>query len=467
MTPPAVNRLPGGRGRAVAAFGHAAATEPFTRRARHELLFCLSGLPFGVPIPVAGFFLTIVASQLVSPRPNPPWWAVLAAATVGGVLLLVLVTTGAARWLGAVCRRLAAWLLDEQISAPPPLRARHGRFAMFNRALRDGPGWRAMAYLLLKLPVTVFGLYAVFFWVIGLVNVSFPFWWLSFRNHPPGVHLNPVPVFTPFGWFGQGTFHVATFPGTFAAFAAGTAMLLAAPWVTRAAASADRWLIRRLLGPGRLAQRIANLEQTRAMAVDDSAAMVRRLERNLHDGAQIRLATLAMSLGMAKEKLDDGGEMPDLAAVRELVDAAHRGAKDALIELRDLTRGIHPPVLDNGLADALATLAAGSAVPVELTAAVPQRPSPAIESIAYFCAAELLANSVKHSSANKIKIEVAERAGLVELRVTDDGVGGADPGRGSGLSGLAHRVSTVDGRVDIVSPPGGPTQITIVLPLRA
>jgi signal transduction histidine kinase len=467
LTPPTASWPPGSGRQLAAALGRAAAVEPFTSRARREFLFCLFGLPFGVPIPVAGFFLTVVGSELVSRRPNPSWPAVLAAAAVAGLLLLLLATTGAARRLGAASRRLAAWLLGERVAAPPPVRARHGRFARLGARLRDGPGWRATAYLLLKLPVAVFGSYAVSFWVIGLINVSFPFWRLSFRNHPPGVHLNPVPVFSPFGWFGQGTFQVATFPGTFAAFAAGAAMLLAAPWATRAVASADRWLIRSLLGPGRLAQRIVDLEQTRALAVDDSAAMMRRLERNLHDGAQIRLATLAMSLGMAKEKLGDDGAVPDLAAVRELVDAAHRGAKDALVELRGLARGIHPPVLDNGLADALATLAAGSAIPVELTAAVPRRPSPAIESITYFCAAELLANAVKHSSAHKIKVEVAGQAGTLELKVSDDGRGGAEQGLGSGLSGLAHRVSTVDGRVDIVSPAGGPTQITVVLPLQA
>ena len=108
-----------------------------------------------------------------------------------------------------------------------------------------------------------------------------------------------------------------------------------------------------------------------------------------------------MNLGMARKKLGDAMTIPDLSAVRELVDAAHQGAKDALVELRDLARGIHPPVLDNGLADALATLAATSPIPVELTASIPQRPTPAIETIAYFCAAELLANAVKHSPANR------------------------------------------------------------------
>jgi signal transduction histidine kinase len=260
---------------------------------------------------------------------------------------------------------------------------------------------------------------------------------------------------------------VTTLPGTFAAAAAGAAMLLAAPWVIRAVTSVDAWLIRGLLGPGRLAQRVHDLEQSRALAVDDSAALLRRLERDLHDGAQIRLATVALHLGMARKKLGDDGEVTDPAAVRELVDAALRGAGDALGDLRGLARGIHPPVLDNGLADALASLAADSAIPVELQVAIPVRPTPAIETIAYFCAAELLANAAKHSFAAGIAVRAAGQHDVLLLSVTDDGAGGADPARGSGLSGLTQRVAVVDGRLSIASPPGGPTRITVELPLRA
>jgi signal transduction histidine kinase len=322
-----------------------------------------------------------------------------------------------------------------------------------------------VAYLMLKLPAGLLALYAVFFWVGGLVNLTYPFWWLSFRNAAAGAHLNPVLVFTPLGYWGQGTFRVATFGGTFAAFAAGVAMLLAAPWVTRAVVSADRWLIAGLLGPGRLAQRVHDLEQSRAHAVDGSAAMLRRLERDLHDGAQIHLATLAMNLGMAQEKLGGAGDVPDADAARELVDAALRGARDAIGE-RDLARGIYPPTLDNGLADALTTLAASSSIPAELDISIPVRPTPAIETIAYFCAAELLANAVKHSLASKITIRVAGDAETLRLSVSDDGTGGADPARGSGLSGLRQRVAVVDGTLAVASPPGGPTQITAGLPLR-
>ncbi|MBV9382622.1 MAG: sensor domain-containing protein [Streptosporangiaceae bacterium] len=451
----------------------AAVRAPFTGRARRELLFCLLGVPFIVFLPLAGFFATALLAAHAHGTPwagrgNPSALAIAAAAAVAVLLTVLLVTTGAARGLAAAPRWLAGRLLGCQVVAPPPPRQARGVLATLEARLRDGPGWRAVAYLLLKVPVALLGGYAAgVFWAAGLVNLTFPFWWLEFRNHPASVRLSPVPVVTPFDWIGQGHFQVTTFPGTFAAFAAGAGMLLTAPWATRAVAVADGWLIQRLLGPGPLAQRLRDLERTRALAVDDAAARLRRLERDLHDGAQIRLATLAMNLGMAKKKLGDHGDVTDAEAARELVSAALQGAKDALGELRELARGIHPPVLDNGLADALATLAASNAIPAELTVSVPVRPTPAIETIAYFCAAELLANAAKHSQANKIKIDVTERAGVLVVRIADDGRGGADPAAGSGLSGLRQRVAVVDGSLDIVSPPGGPTQVTVELPLRA
>ena len=455
--------------RAVRSILRAVVQAPVSGRARREVLFCLTGVPFGLANPLVGFYLVTMLLWWATPGrrpPNPAWWDVLGGLLAAGLMLIVL-AAGAARPLGAASRRLAARLLGERIAALP-LSPRSGPGGRLAAGLRDGPGWRATAYLLVKLPVAVLEGYAlVVFWGFGLVNLSYPFWWLSFRNHSPGTHLHPVPVFTPLGWVGQGTFHVATAAGAFAAFAAGLGMLLAAPWVTRAVVAVDCWLMRRLLGPGGLAQRVRDLEQSRAVAVDDAAAQLRRLERDLHDGAQIRLATLAMNLGMAKKKLGTGGEVLDPAAARELVDAALLGAKDALGELRELARGIHPPVLDNGLADALATLAAGNAIPARLTISLPVRPTPAIESIAYFCAAELLANAAKHSHADDIKIDASERDGVLLLHITEDGTGGADPARGSGLSGLMQRVAVVDGRLDISSPPGGPTRVTIELPLRA
>jgi len=373
-----------------------------------------------------------------------------------------------ARRLGRPHRRLAAWLLGDRVSGPLPFRPGRGILGRLDARLKDGTGWRAVGYMLVKLPVSAVQCYALGFWVNGIANLSYPLWWPLFRNHPPGTRLHPVVAVTPVPF---GSFQVSTWAGTFLAAAVGALLLLAAPWLTRATVAADRWLIRSLLEPGTLAQRVRDLEQARARAVDDSAALLRQVERDLHDGAQVRLAAMAMNLGMAKEKLGTEGEPPDVARARDLIDAAHRGAKDALVELRELVRGIHPPVLDTGLADALATLAAGSAIPVRVAADVPVRPTPAIETIAYFCAAELLANAIKHSSANKIEIKAgiaeAERGRVLRMRVSDDGLGGAGQGRGSGLAGLARRVGTVDGRLDIVSPPGGPTRITIELPLRA
>jgi signal transduction histidine kinase len=427
--------------------------ELFSVRARRELLFCLAGVLIGLAV------LAVLVALLAPGTAR----SVARAGTIVAVLLPLALATGTARKLGAAHRRLAQRLLGERIAPPPPRRRGRGLRGRLGAGLRDGPGWRALSYTLLKLPIAALGLYAVFLWAAGLANLTYPFWWGLFRNHPPGARLSPVLVATPFP--GR-ALHVVTYPGTFLALGIGVAMVLAAPWVTRAVVTADRWLLHGLLGPGRLAERVRDLERTRALAVDDAAERLRQVERDLHDGAQIRLATLAMHLGMAKEKLGDDGDPRDVDGARELVEAAHRSAKDALAELRDLARGIHPPVLDNGLAEALATLAAGSAIPVELATDIPVRPTPAIETIAYFCAAELLANAAKHSLANRIRLRASGREGTLLLDVTDDGAGGADPD-GGGLSGLAQRVGTVDGRLEITSPPGGPTRVAVELPLRA
>ena len=216
--------------------------------------------------------------------------------------------------------------------------------------------------------------------------------------------------------------------------------------------------------------RVRELEQSRAHAVDDSAARLRQIERDLHDGAQAQMVAVTMKLGLAMKKLGrmvDGTEQSDLDRVLDLVAAAHRGAKEAITELRDLARGIHPPVLDHGLGAALTTLAARSDLPVELVLDLPERPSAAIETIAYFCAAELVANVAKHSGAGHATLEAAHVPGLLRVRVSDDGSGGARVEARGGLAGLAERAGTVDGRLQISSPPGGPTVVTIELPSHA
>jgi signal transduction histidine kinase len=173
---------------------------------------------------------------------------------------------------------------------------------------------------------------------------------------------------------------------------------------------------------------------------------------------------------MAKEKLEDAEQL-DIDQVRALVEEAHRGAKEAIAELRDIARGIHPPALDVGLEGALATLAARSAVTTELSMSLDTRPTPAIEAIAYFCVAELLANVAQHAQAARASVSCAQQGTWLRLVVRDDGVGGAEltslGSSSSGLAGLNDRVRAVDGRLYVVSPPGGPTVVTVDLPLRA
>jgi signal transduction histidine kinase len=189
--------------------------------------------------------------------------------------------------------------------------------------------------------------------------------------------------------------------------------------------------------------RVRELEQSRAQVVDDSAARLRRIERDLHDGAQAQMVAVTMKLGLAVKKLGgltDGARPADVERILELVLAAHRGAKEAIADLRDLARGIHPPVIDQGLGIALTILATRSDLPVELVIDLPERPSAAIETIAYFCAAELLTNVTKHSGARHARLEAVHVPGLLRVRVSDDGCGGARVEDGGGLAGLAERI---------------------------
>src|SRR6266536_2392366 len=400
----------------------AAVREPFTRRARYELLYCLVGLVIGQ----IGFG---VIGALIFPGTAV---SLARGGTILVLLLLLIVATGGARRLCSAFRRLATRLLGEPAAEASPLRASGSISNRVAARFRDATSWRAIAYTLLRPPVSLLELYAISYWA-GLIDLTYPFWWRLFRNHPPNTQLGPAPFITPFG-----AFWVRAFPGTLLVFAVGVATVLAAPWVTR------------------------------AHVVDDSAATLRRIERDLHDGTQAQLATLAMNLGHAKDKLEHGSEVPfDPTGAVELVDAAHRQAKEALVELREIARRIHPPALDVGLDSALATLVARSAVPAVLHVDVPSRPTKAIETIAYFSAAELLANIAKHSRARHATVEVTARDDLLRLQVTDDGIGGAQLGVGSGLSGLADRVRAVDGHLRISSPPGGPTVVTVELPLHA
>jgi signal transduction histidine kinase len=208
-----------------------------------------------------------------------------------------------------------------------------------------------------------------------------------------------------------------------------------------------------------MAERIETLESSRAGAVDVQESALRRIERDLHDGAQARLVALGMNLGMAEHKLAE-----DPTRAGELLAEARVDAEAALRELRDLARGIHPPVLaDRGLEAAVSALAGATPLHVTLAVDVPERPAPAVESAAYFVVAEALANAAKHADAERLDIRIARVNDALELVVQDDGHGGADAG-GAGLTGLRHRVEALDGSLHVTSPPGGPTVVRAEIP---
>jgi signal transduction histidine kinase len=212
-------------------------------------------------------------------------------------------------------------------------------------------------------------------------------------------------------------------------------------------------------GRGELTERIESLETSRAGAVDVQESELRRIERDLHDGAQARLVALGMSLGMAEQRLAD-----DPRRAGELLAEARAGAEEALRELRDLARGIHPPVLsDRGLEAALRALVSSTPIHVELSVSVRERPAAAVETAAYFVVAEALANAAKHAHASRVDIRIVRSGDVLVLEVTDNGIGGADPA-GSGLGGLRRRVEALDGRLSVTSPRGGPTTVRAELP---
>jgi signal transduction histidine kinase len=429
---------------------------PFSRRTWAANLYALVGFPLGI----AGFILTVFTTV----------FGIGISLSVTGLLIgppLLAASALGARGLGGVHRGLARGLLGLKVATPAPFQPRPGVIGWIRSGLTDAVGWRARGYLVLKFPVAVASFVAaVVPWGMGLYAVFAPVPWAfgadfnTINDH--GVIRHSIAQY--------GGFYFDTAPKMLLLVAQGVVILLVAPWVLRVVLMLDRALIHGLLGPTSLTERVRDLEQTRAHAVDDSAARLRSIERDLHDGAQAQLVAVAMKLSLAKEKLGGGlvGVQPevDVARAYELVDTAQRTAAEAINELRDLARGIHPPVLDSGLDAALATLAARSAVPVELVVHVPDRPSAAIETIAYFCAAELLTNVAKHSGARHAVLEAVQVPGMLRIRVTDDGTGGASLDSGSGLRGLAERLRTVDGRLDVHSPRGGPTVVTVELPSR-
>jgi signal transduction histidine kinase len=267
---------------------------------------------------------------------------------------------------------------------------------------------------------------------------------------------------------GQGPFGLRLWdPLVWAASCAlGVLLVVAAIRLAPALASLDVSIARARLQASRaeqLATRVRALSESRAEVVDAADAERRRIERDLHDGAQQRLVSLAMNLGLARASMSDVDE-----EARRVIEHAHDEAKLALAELRELVRGLHPAVLnDRGLDAALSGIAARSPVPARLRVEVPVRPSPTVEAVAYFVVSEALSNAAKHARAHSVDISVVRQGTSLHITIRDDGVGGADPSRGSGLRGLSQRVSSDDGSLRLSSPPGGPTVITVELPCES
>jgi signal transduction histidine kinase len=316
--------------------------------------------------------------------------------------------------------------------------------------------WRQLGYHLLAAPALAGGAVIVFgVWLAGILYTfvyayawAMPTGYLLRRGQsaPPPGHLPPISYLPMDVYLTVG----------------GIALLALAPWLTAALGAVDATAARALLGPSRaqeLEHRVERLAQTRAGVVDAADAERRRLERDLHDGTQQRLVSLAMRLGMAR------AEHPDAAQAQQVIAEAHEEAKAALLELRQLVRGLHPAVLeDRGLDAALSGVAARLPIPVRLTVDVPRRPSPTVEAVAYFVVSEGLTNIAKHAEASQAEVFVQRANDRLHIIVSDDGVGGADPARGTGLAGLAKRAASVDGTFEIASPPGGPTLLTVDLP---
>jgi signal transduction histidine kinase len=425
--------------------------EPFERRTWSELLF------FSLSVLLAVVGMAFIAITMFA--------GIGLAITFVGLIVIAGSLRGA-RGIGGFHRGLARNILDEDIEEPQPFVARPGFFGWLQSALRDPIGWRAVAYSIIKMPLAAFGVWFAFsVWVDAFFCLTYPLWGAGATNPAEfGIVKN---VFGP-GYLSVGT--SGFFHGLFILIT-GVILVFVAPWTMRAVVYVDRRLMRVLLGPDAMTARVRSLEHARAQTLDTSAATLRRIERDLHDGTQAQLVAVAMRLGQVKEKLAGGSDGFDLEQVRQLVDDAHKGAKEAIVELRDLARGIHPPALDIGLEGALSTLAARSTVPTELTVSLTDRPTPAIEAIAYFCVAELMANIIQHALASRASISCVQQGQWLRIVVRDDGQGGAHlalvGSSSSGLAGLTDRVHTVDGHLHLTSPIGGPTVVTVDLPLRA
>ena len=374
-----------------------------------------------------------------------------------GVLLITLIGVAVfvalafvARGVGWLERRRAALVLGDAIEGVYRRREKPGFIALLKNAAADVQTWKDLAWMAIVSVVGFgFALAAIVAWAVtGWALTYWTYWWLL----PEGAtaQAGPDQRLDTWGW---------------AALVAGVGLILLvlAPWICAGLAQAQAQLARLVLGPTdrqRLEGRVEELSRTRAAAADAQASELRRIERDLHDGAQARLVAMTMDLGLAQEKLASDPE-----AARELVGQAQVEARTAIVELRELVAGIYPAVLaDRGLDAALSGIAAASPVPVTLDVELPERVPPAVEVAAYFVVAETLANVAKHSGATRVTVRLEMLGSTLVVEVSDDGRGGADAAAGTGLKGLADRVAALDGRLRVASPPGGPTLVRAEIP---
>lgn len=376
-------------------------------------------------------------------------------------LVLLVAMAYVMRALGSFERGRARLFLD--VDLPPRAALANGSEGVVRRSLAmlvSAAMWKEFVYCVLLLPVgAAFFSLAVTVWSVAAAGLALPAYaWML-----PGNEVS-----TWVQW--------STSTELAAGVGIGLLAALTAPGITKALADAEVAMARRLLSPAGselLAARVWTLQESRARVVDAADTERRRIERDLHDGAQQHLVALAMNLGMAKEKLDS-----DPAAARELVTRAHQAAKDSITELRNVVRGVYPAVLtDRGLDAALSALAARSPVPVRVDVDLPGRCGATAEAVAYFVVSEALTNIARHSGARSATVHVAREGNRLRVAVVDDGRGGAafgngalgdgELGAGSGLVGLRDRVAAVDGLFTVTSPPGGGTTIAVEVPCES
>jgi signal transduction histidine kinase len=418
-------------------------------RALLSAVFLLSSFPLGL------LWSVVLVSLLLVGLPLTIVWVGLPILALA--MLVCVVGANTERW------RLAA-LLDTSLSSPYRPLPGGSILARLRSRATDPALWRGLLYLLLLLPIGLVELVVVLVLAISAVLGTYPLWYWTL----PGGQ----------GVMWTGFFVADTLPEALLVMLVGLVLAIATLAFVLQAAQAHAALGRFLLGPRmreRLDERVEVLTEGRSKAVEAAIVERRRIERDLHDGAQQRLVSLAMALGMARQKLEKGSGSgnADPEAARELVGEAHEEAKRALSEIRNLIRGIHPAVLtDRGLDAAISALAGRSPVPTSVRVDLDERPPEAVEITAYFVIAEALANVAKHSGASEARVSVRREndAGsggqgdvLLVVEVEDDGRGGADP-TGTGLTGLANRTLVLDGRLMLESPTGGPTRVRAELP---